>query len=225
MAILTNNINNIYHLLLDNYGKQNWWPVTGGGKFEIIVGAILCQNVSWKNVRTSLELLKINNLWDYQSIYQSNFEHLSKCIRSSRYFNEKSQTLKNFVTLLIEDFNGQEEKLFSLPLKDLRNTLLSIKGIGPETADDIIVYAASKPSFIIDEYTKRISSRVGINPLNNSYSEFQKVFETKLPKDQKLYGEFHALLDKHGSNVCTKKNPLCKKCCLQNICNHYLVNK
>ena len=129
------------------------------------------------------------------------------------------------MTLLIEDFNGQEEKLFSLPLKDLRNTLLSIKGIGPETADDIIVYAASKPSFIIDEYTKRISSRVGINPLNNSYSEFQKVFETKLPKDQKLYGEFHALLDKHGSNVCTKNNPLCKKCCLQNICNHYLVNK
>jgi endonuclease-3 related protein len=129
------------------------------------------------------------------------------------------------MALVIEDFNGQEEKLFSLTLRDLRNTLLSINGIGPETADDIIVYAALKPSFIIDQYTKRIASRVGITPLNNSYSEFQTIFEKKLPKDQKLYGEFHALLDKHGSNICTKKNPLCEKCCLQNICKHYLVNK
>ena len=225
MKILTNNIINIYYLLLDNYGKQNWWPVTGGGKFEIIVGAILCQNVSWKNVQTSLELLKINNIWDYQSVYQSDFEQLSKCIKSSRYFNGKAQTIKNLVRLVIEDFGGQEETLFNLPIKDLRITLLSIKGIGPETADDIIVYAALKPSFIIDQYTKRIASRIGIKPLYNSYSEFQKAFETKLPKDQKLYGEFHALLDKHGSNICTKNNPLCKKCCLQNICKHYLVNK
>ncbi|MCL0030701.1 hypothetical protein M1N55_01470 [Dehalococcoidia bacterium] len=225
MTIISNNIINIYYILLDNYGNQNWWPVTGGGKFEIIVGAILCQNVSWKNVQTSLELLKINNLWNYRAIYQSNFEHLSECIKSSRYFNQKAQTLKNFMALVIEDFNGQEEKLFSLTLRDLRNTLLSINGIGPETADDIIVYAALKPSFIIDQYTKRIASRVGITPLNNSYSEFQTIFEKKLPKDQKLYGEFHALLDKHGSNICTKKNPLCEKCCLQNICKHYLVNK
>ena len=190
MTIISNNIINIYYILLDNYGNQNWWPVTGGGKFEIIVGAILCQNVSWKNVQTSLELLKINNLWNYRAIYQSNFEHLSECIKSSRYFNQKAQTLKNFMALVIEDFNGQEEKLFSLTLRDLRNTLLSINGIGPETADDIIVYAALKPSFIIDQYTKRIASRVGITPLNNSYSEFQTIFEKNYPKIKNFMGNF-----------------------------------
>jgi len=227
-------INKIYEVFLNKYGKQYWWPVTKQGltpkynkkinltekqKLEICFGAILTQNTNWKNVEKAIINLNENNLIDIKKIIRIKKEKLANIIRSSGYHNQKSLSLKNFSNYILNNYNGKINKFFSNDIDDLRTKLLSIKGIGPETADSIILYAAKKPIFVIDAYTKRIFNRLGFK--QNTYDEFQTLFMNKLTKDKKMFSEYHALIVHHGKYFC-KTKPLCDKCILNSDCKYRL---
>lgn len=230
------NLTQIYNILISKYGYQGWWPVTPTGcrgpekkplygiglkndkqKFEIIVGAILTQNTAWKNVEKAIINLNKNNLIDIDKIIKIDEKELANLIRPSGYYNQKSKKLKAFARHLKQNYNTSLKKLFQKPTPSLRKELLIIHGIGPETADSIILYAAEKPVFVIDAYTKRIFSRIGLCKEDISYDELQKLFMDSLQHDTQLFNEYHALIVVHGKNVC-KKKPLCRGCCLGKVC-------
>ena len=223
-------IKKIYDILLKNYGPQKWWPVTseseitprysGGPKtgkqqLEVIFGAILTQNTSWKNVEKAIINLNKNNLIDIKKIIEIENKKLANIIKSSGYHNQKAERLKIFSEFLLKNYNGNLKKLFEKNIDELRKELLEIKGIGPETADSIILYSAQKPIFVIDAYTKRIFSRIGFK--EKTYDEFQNAFHKNLAKDVNLFNEYHALIVEHGKNIC-KKKPLCSECVISEIC-------
>lgn len=205
----------IYKRLQKRYGPQYWWP--GDGPFEIIVGAILTQNTSWKNVELALNNLKAAEIMSPQQLYQTPLHTLENLIRPSRYFRSKARYLKAFVDHLEKRFNNDLHSLLSVQATDLRQELLSIKGIGEETADDILLYAAGHPFFVIDAFTKRILSRLGIAPATNRYQDFQMVFHQNLPLESTFFNEYHALLDIHATKAC-RPTPLCENCPLLDIC-------
>ena len=227
-------IKTIYNTLLKAYGNQNWWPVTLDDevipkyhknikltkkqKLEICFGAILTQNTNWKNVEKAIIQLNKNNLININKIIRVNNKKLAEIIKSSGYHNQKAIKLKNFCLFLMNNYNRNIEKLFSNSITKLRSELLSVNGIGPETADSIILYAAKKPIFVIDAYTKRIMNRIGFK--ENSYDELQNLFMNSLKKDEKLFNEYHALLVQLGKNIC-KKKPLCSQCQINNMCDYY----
>ena len=207
----------IYRLLYDNYGPRGWWP--GDGPFDVIVGAILTQAASWKNVEMALANLRAADCWSFQSIHECPQEELAEIVRPSGYFNAKAAKLKAFAAHLLEWYDGGLEEMFDQETASLRRELLSIHGIGNETADDILVYAAGKPSFVIDTYTIRILERLGIAPdaSRPKYGDWQGLFHEGLPHDVPLFNEFHALLDHHASQAC-RKTPVCQGCCLLEVC-------
>lgn len=223
----------IFSKLYSDFGPQFWWPVTEKGKIypeysggpknekqqlEVCFGSILAQNTSWKNAEKAIIELHRNNLFDVQKIAGISNERLAKIIKSSGFHNQKAKKLKNFCNFLIENYGGSLQNFFQNDMGRLRNQLLSINGIGPETADSIILYAAKKPSFVIDSYTKRIMSRLGFE--KEAYDELQALFMKSLPNSEKLFNECHALLVELGKNVC-KKQPLCGKCPIGRYCNYY----
>ena len=227
-----NNLNFIYTKLYSHFGSQKWWPVTEKGKIhpeysdgpkngkqqlEVIFGAILAQNTTWKNAEKAIIELNRNNLIDAKKILNISNEKLSKIIRSSGYHNQKTKKLKNFCNFLLGNYDGSLNALFKVNIKRLRQELLSVNGIGPETADSIILYAAKKPIFVIDAYAKRIMNRVGFKEA--SYDELQQLFMKSLPNSEKLFNEYHALLVELGKNIC-KKQPLCNKCPINKCCNY-----
>jgi len=224
----------IYNKLFEHLGPQGWWPLTIEGfhpkhhvgrpktdkhKFEIIIGAILTQNTNWKNVEKALYNLNKNNLIDTKKINKIKTEKLAELIRPSGYYNQKAKKLKNFSNFLLKKYNGELSLFFNKNIKELREELLSINGIGPETADSIILYAAEKPIFVIDAYTKRIYSRIFNIKHELGYEELQEIFEKNLKKDVKLFKEYHALLVELGKNCCKRKNPLCDGCPVNDYCN------
>ena len=208
----------VYNTLLSKYGPQGWWP--GAGPLDVVIGAILTQNTAWSNVEKALTNLKNANLWSLQSIHRINQEELASVIRPSGYFNQKARKLKSFAEHIFIRYEGDLGKFLNQELSCLRSELLSIYGIGPETADDILVYAAEKPSFIIDVYTKRILGRLGIINFKHRarYEDYQKLIQDQLPQDVQLFNEFHALLDNHAKLIC-KKSPICSECVLIDDCN------
>lgn len=226
----------IYTKLYSHFGPQNWWPVTLENgimpkyhknikltekqKLEICFGAILTQNTNWKNVEKAIVQLNKNQLVDINKIIKIDDKKLAKIIRSSGYHNQKAIKLKNFCLFLTNNYNKNIEKLFSNSITALRNELLSINGIGPETADSIILYAAKKPIFVIDSYTKRIYSRIFNIKKELEYDELQQIFMKELNNDEKLFNEYHALLVELGKNIC-KNKPLCGKCPINEMCNYY----
>ena len=207
----------IYKRLLKHHGKQHWWP--GESHIEIIIGAILTQGVRWETVYKTIISLKENNLLTLQSLRDIDESRLAELIKSSVYFNQKTRKIKGFVHYIFTNYEGDINKLFAQDTKEIRNELLSIYGIGQETADDIVLYAANKPVFIIDKYTKRILNRIGITIESNRYQDYQKLFMDNLDENVSIFNEYHALLDEHGSRICTKSNPACEKCCLNDICS------
>jgi len=229
------NLYKIYKLLLDHFGEQGWWPTTKEGgykpehrgerpkvekeRLEIVVGAILTQNTSWKNVEKAIENLNRKGLMDIHKLNHIDKKELARLIRSSGYYNQKAQRIKDFVSFVIDKYEGKLENLFSLDIEDLRNELLSIKGIGKETADSIILYSALKPIFVIDAYTKRIVERLGITN-DKDYDQLQRIFMESLPKDQKIFAEYHALLVRLGKEYCKKREPRCKDCPLRKLCKY-----
>ncbi|RLI90859.1 MAG: endonuclease III domain-containing protein [Candidatus Altiarchaeales archaeon] len=209
------NLIDIYHKLLEHFGEQGWWPAET--EFEVIVGAILTQASSWTNVEKAIENLKSEGLLSPEALLQASEEKLRRLIKPVGYYNAKTLKLKRFVEFLHENYEGDLDKLFDRDTEKLRLELLSVWGIGQETADSIILYAANKPTFVIDAYTKRIMSRLGLVNEDTTYSDLKKFFELQLPGDLEIYKEFHALLVELGKNYC-KTKPLCGKCPIRDIC-------
>jgi endonuclease-3 related protein len=207
----------VYRRLYRRYGPQGWWP--GEGPLEVVFGAILTQAAAWRNVELALRNLKEAGLWSLEAINDCPQEELATVIRSCGYYFTKARKLKAFARYVHQNYGGSLESFLSQNTGQLRAELLSIYGIGPETADDIIVYAAEKPSFVIDAYTRRILRRMGLWPGDEggSYEDFQRLFHENLPEDVALFNEYHALLDRHAKEACAKK-PRCPACCLQDIC-------
>ena len=207
----------IYRLLYRAYGPQDWWP--GDGPFDVIVGAILTQAASWKNVELAIGRLKAADCWSFAAIQRCPPAELAAIIRPSGYFNVKAAKLKAFAAHVLERYGGDLSLMFAQDTQSLRAELRSIYGVGPETADDILVYAAGKPSFVIDAYTIRILQRVGLVPEEGrgGYADFQRLFHQQLPGDVALFNEYHALLDHHAGATC-RKVPACAGCCLRKVC-------
>ena len=205
----------LYDRLYATYGPQHWWP--GDGPFDVIVGAILTQNTNWRNVGKALDALRNADIWSFKAIHGTERDDLADLIRPSGYFNQKARKLHEFAALVENDLNGNLDQLLDLPMDDLRAILLGIWGVGEETADDIVLYAAAKPSFVIDTYTRRIVDRLGWRPQGVQYRDYQSLFTERLPSDAALFNEYHALLDEHASTVC-RPTPRCDQCCLQDIC-------
>jgi endonuclease-3 related protein len=207
-------LNDIYDRLFDRYGPQHWWP--GDTPFEVIIGAILTQSTAWINVEKAISNLKTEGLLDPISLDEIATDKLALLIRPSGYYNAKAAKLKAFVERMNQEHGGSLDKLFALDTGDLRKELLSIHGIGPETADSILLYAAHRPVFVIDAYTKRIIGQLGLAPANDSYEAFQRLFMDNLPQDERLFNEYHALFVRHGKDVC-RKTPRCEGCCLAGL--------
>ncbi|NLB18094.1 MAG: endonuclease III domain-containing protein [Syntrophomonadaceae bacterium] len=206
----------IFNKLLDYYGPRHWWPAKTD--FEIIVGAILTQSVSWKNVEKAIVNLQDKELLTPLSIVGCSLEILEEAVRPTRYYRQKAERLRSFSHFLLEEYAGDLEKLFSLETKVLRNQLLGIKGIGPETADSIILYGAGHPIFVVDAYTRRIFNRLGFFSEDVTYDHMQEFFMRNLPLDTYLFNEYHALIVIQGNSRCFNRKPRCGDCPLLGMC-------
>ena len=207
----------IYRRLLGAYGPQGWWPAET--RFEMIAGAILTQAAAWRNVERALANLRAAGVDGWPAVHALSLDDLAELVRPSGYYNAKARKLKAFAAHVCVEHGGSLDAMLAADTAALRRELLSIHGIGPETADDILVYAAGKPSFVIDAYTVRIMGRVGLTPEGrNDYAGWQALFHARLPADVQVYNEYHALLDHHHKVACTKNAPRCNGCCLLDIC-------
>ncbi len=225
MSLFIKKLLRVYERLLAHYGAQNWWPAES--KWEIMVGAILTQNTSWKNVEKALANLKREHVLAPRRLREIEIERLTELSRSAGFTSSKPKRLKTLVEFLFREYDGDPEKMRGGDLEKQRAQLLGLNGIGPETADVILLYVAEQPIFVVDAYTRRIFSRMGIgngNAANGNvtanvpYDELQKWFMDHLPHDVAMFNEFHALLDIHAKDTCTKRAPRCPKCPLQEMC-------
>ncbi len=205
-------LNRIYKKLYSYFGPQHWWP--GDSPFEIIVGAILTQNTSWLNVEKAINNLKKHKVLAADKLYKLPPKRLALLIRTAGYYNIKAERLKNFLKFFLKHYQGLKGMLKSDTLT-LREQLLGVKGIGPETADSILLYALNKPIFVVDAYTKRILSRHRLIPESADYHQTQNLFMQNLKKSVKLFNEYHALLVKLGKEFCLKNKPKCDRCPLK----------
>jgi len=193
----------IYSKLLKEHGHRKWWPVSGFTEpkgWEICIGAVLTQNTAWKNVEKALSNLKNANCTTVDDIFKIDVRKLRKLIRPSGFFNQKTKRLKIFSRYIVDNFGSVENFLKNVT----REELLKVNGIGPETADAILLYACNKPYFVVDAYTERIFSRLGIIDESWKYEQVRELFENNLPRDVKIYQEFHALIVKHAKECCKK---------------------
>lgn len=204
----------IYNILLQHYGNQHWWP--GQTTLEIIIGAILTQNTSWKNVEKAIKNIRAQNELSFDQLNSKTTDQIAKLIKPAGYYNLKAKRLKNFLNWLSENHAGKLDSLAPLDTETLRSELLAINGIGPETADSIILYAFEKPAFVVDTYTCRIMARHLLIDLPCDYHQLQELFTSSLQPDPKLFNEFHALLVRLAKEHCRKK-PLCNNCPLQHL--------
>lgn len=210
------NLEQLYQCLFQHYGPQHWWPAEE--PFEVMVGAIMTQSTAWGNVEKAIANLKEAGMINPAALRQAPIEELAQFIRPSGYYNAKARKLKALVERLGTSYGDSLEAMFALDMPQLRSELLSIYGIGQETADSIILYAARKPIFVIDAYTLRITDRLGMNPDRGDYAALQRFFMDNLPHDERLFNEYHALFVRHGKEAC-KKSPLCSRCCLSDLCH------
>ncbi|MFC1872302.1 endonuclease III domain-containing protein [Chloroflexota bacterium] len=216
-SALNTRLTNIFQLLLARFGPQNWWPAET--PFEIIIGAILTQSTGWTSVEKAIANLKEAGCLAPSALRATSHDELAIIIRPSGYFNAKSTKLQAFCNWLLDNYADNLKNLLAQDTPELRHQLLSIYGIGEETADSIILYAAYKPVFVIDSYTKKICSRLGIVPKNDSYQAWQKIFMDSLPHDTTIFNEYHALLVRLGKDFCRKK-PACESCALNDLCRY-----
>jgi len=194
------------------HGPQHWWP--GRTRFEIIVGAILTQNTAWKNVARAIRNLRHARLLTADAIRRIRADRLARLLRPSGYFRQKTRTLKSFVRFLHEEYQGSLSRMFAAPTDVLRAQLLAVHGIGPETADSILLYAGQHPVFVVDAYARRILERHALLHGKPGYDEIREMLESSLPRNHQLFNEFHALIVYVGKNYCRPNNPRCSQCCL-----------
>jgi endonuclease-3 related protein len=206
-------LSSYYDAMAAALGPMRWWPAKT--PFEVIVGAILTQNTAWSNVEKAIDNLRQARLLTPSALERVPRAQLAKLIRSSGYFRQKAKKLEAFVYHLRTRHGGSLARLFRQPTATLRDELLAVHGIGPETADSILLYAGNHPSFVVDAYTRRILGRHGLTTAKTSYEETRQLFETHLPRDTKLWNEYHALIVNVGKNWCRNRNPRCGECPLQ----------
>lgn len=205
----------IYERLFRHFGPQDWWP--GETPFEVCVGAVLTQNTSWQNVKKAIDNLKTANALNAQAMFAMGESELAKLIRPAGYYNVKAKRLKAFINFLIQEFHGDLDAMFQTALEELRERLLSIKGIGPETADSILLYGGRLPTFVVDAYTMRALLRHGLIFEDAAYEDVRSMFMANLPLEVQLYNEFHALWVALGKHYCKKTQPLCSACPLFDV--------
>ena len=208
----------VYERLFKAYGPQHWWP--GESPFEVMVGAVLTQNTAWTNVEKAIHNLKLYDALEPGAILAAPHEQLAQWLRPSGYFNIKAQRLKQYCDWYVKQ--GEYSSLSQLETHALRKALLTVKGVGPETADDILLYAFERPVFVIDAYTRRLFSRLGYVSGVEGYEELRHYFEKGLarnPEPVALFNEYHALIVIHAKDYC-KKKPFCESCCLAKGCTY-----
>jgi endonuclease-3 related protein len=207
-------LDEIFRRMFAAFGPQHWWP--GESPFEVMVGAVLTQNTSWGNVEQAIGRLKQGGILSPRVIYEIPLSLLASYIQSAGYYNIKAGRLKNLVSFFVEEYGANTEKMFAEDTETLRQKLLAIKGVGPETADSILLYAGRKPAFVVDAYTQRVMSRHLLTAEDANYGELRAFFMDRLPCDATLFNEFHALFVRLGKTYC-KKIPLCQDCPLNGL--------
>jgi endonuclease III related protein len=203
-------LDSYYNSLLTAFGPQHWWP--GKTPFEVVVGAILTQNTSWTNVEPAIENLRKARLLTPRGIEKASPQKIETLIRPSGYFRQKARKLKAFCSFLRYEYGGSLKKMFAEPTPELRGKLLSVFGIGPETADSILLYAGGHPVFVVDAYAKRILARHGWTKEDATYDDLRWIFERQFPGDATRFNEFHALIVQTGKRYCRPKEPACSEC-------------
>jgi endonuclease-3 related protein len=204
----------IYTSLYGHFGPQHWWP--GNTPFEVAIGAILTQNTNWGNVEKAIANINVKKAMNAKALHKMPHKQLASLIRPAGYFNVKAKRLKAFLDFLVHDFRSSMQRMRKVDTSSMRKSLLSVNGVGPETADSILLYALDKPVFVIDTYTKRVMSRHGLVAESVSYHELQEVFHKNLPLDVQLFNEYHALFVMAGKNYC-KPRPKCTGCPLEGV--------
>ena len=207
----------VYRRLFDAYGPQGWWP-GAETPIEVCVGAILTQSAAWTNVEIAMRRLREAGAMSLEAIHATPQEELAELVHASGYFNVKARKLKALAQHVHDRHAGDLAAMLAQPLEPLREELLGIFGIGEETADDIVLYAASAPSFVIDAYTRRILSRLGVRAPDERYESYRRLFMDALPPDARMFNEYHALLDNLAKEVCRKRAPRCSECPLLDLC-------
>ncbi len=221
----------LYELLYEKFGNLEWWPIdkeyhrknNSDSRFEIIVGAVLTQNTAWANVDKALSNLKKKQFLEIERINKIDLQNLCELIKPSGFFNQKAKRLKILANYFLEQYDGNLNVFFEKDLHDIRKELLSIKGVGPETADSIILYAGNLPTFVVDAYTKRLCKRLPLDA-NLSYQDIQLYFEKNLSEQYNgeklvhIYNDLHASIVNLAKSYC-KKKPECTKCPLLRYCN------
>ena len=199
---MTVSLREVYERLLTAYGPQHWWPAKT--PFEVLLGAVLVQNTAWRNVEKAIENLRRDDLLDPIALYEVSQEELEELIRPAGYYRIKARRLRNVLALLVHRYDGSLDAMFQTGLAELREELLSINGVGPETADSILLYAGGLPTFVVDTYTHRVLARHGWIDFQVDYYEIKDRFESELPADAAMFNEFHALLVQVGKEHCGK---------------------
>ena len=210
---MTVTLGELYGRLLSAYGPQGWWP--GDSPLEVIVGAVLVQNTAWRNVEKAIENLREAAALSLEALHSVRQEDLEELVRPAGYYRMKSRRLKNLIDYIVNEY-GDLEWMFSQPLDVLREGLLGVNGIGPETADSILLYAGEMPSFVVDTYTARVLTRHGWIEPEADYHQIKEHFESNLASDVALFNEYHALLVRVGHLHC-RKTPKCEECPLQDL--------
>lgn len=203
-------LNELYERLFNVYGPLNWWP--GESPFEVMVGAVLTQNTNWGNVEKAIANLKQADALSLPAMSALEPARLAELIRPAGYYNLKATRLANLLAMINERYDGDLEWFFDQSTEEMRRALLGVKGVGPETADSICLYAADKPVFVIDAYTFRILGRHGLADQDMGYFELQELFMDALPQDVPMFNQFHAMLVHLGKDRCKKTNPKCEDC-------------
>jgi endonuclease-3 related protein len=203
----------VFRALHAAYGPQDWWP--GETPFEVMVGAVLTQSTAWTNVERALDGLTRRIPLTAEAILSLPIEELAELLRPVGYFNVKARRLRAFCAGFLD--HGGLEGLAAASTAELRHRLLAVHGVGPETADDMLLYAFERPVFVVDAYTRRIFTRLGVLSGNEGYETIRHGFEQALGPDAALFNEYHALIVRHGKDVC-RPGPRCAECCLRALC-------
>lgn len=215
----------IYNSLRCAFGHRNWWPAEE--PFEVIIGAILTQNVSWNNASKAIDNLEAANKLDPLALYKSSPHDIAQLIKPSRFYNMKSVKIKNFMDFFYKEYDGDLTAMSGETPALLRKKLLTVKGLGQETVDSILLYACNIPVFVVDAYTRRVFLRYGILAGNPSYEEIQGYFMANLPQDVALYNDYHAQIVHLGNSIC-RSNPRCGSCPIANTnklyCSYHKTN-
>ncbi len=201
---------NFYQAMLESLGPSYWWP--GETDFEIMVGAVLTQNTNWGNAERAITNIKRVERMSAEKLYALTEEQLAELIRPSGYFRIKASRLRNLLVFLKNESGFELETLKDQELDLLRDKFLAVKGIGPETADSIMLYALELPTFVVDAYTHRILNRHGLVPEDSTYEDMRELFMDALPQDVRLYNEYHALIVRTAKTWCKKKQGSCQEC-------------